>query len=558
MTFALKLSKYRFVYICFAVHVGRQFFPLNLNTDDFIEIFLCIFFQDNGTGVKNKIKSNKNIVPKKVRPLKSTQNVTIIYDRSTSPSVLHRPNNKQQHTINNNKQSSLSQSYKPQKILQQQPSNKTQSQQLVCNKVTSIDGQRLEGKKTVVSKSGISITAIKPQSPNNPLVPKSSINSHVTKSPSISLVTKSPYNSSVTKSSNNVIVRSNIGSTTIKPRTETVKTVVTPSPTVHVKPISPGNAAILTKPPKRVTPRKISDTVTMRASSIEKSSDSDMLSRDSLSADGILVNTSNGNSKRTHESDEPSIKRQKMNNSEKKPLHEDYVRLIEACKIADPTKDMDKIVAKLEKYYHRAHTEYINSKSFNKIVKNATDEIKAQPKQVYIKIRGLLDELRTRQSNGERTEQTIENPELKEIDEKKAKKIKKLSDALKILQEKIRKEEESEVDWDDELNSKYLLTERYKKRACEIYDKLCDLTGESRSAERMVKKPIKYNGSQFPEFNRKLEKFINKTNLFPDMFDVLRIIDYCSKEYNYKLDKDYRLTIGKFQKKKRRNKCKLM
>ncbi|XP_031624848.1 daxx-like protein [Contarinia nasturtii] len=452
--------------------------------------------EDNDGKTKNKIKSNKNITVKRVKTLNLPQNVNKIQTQTqkvTSPSVLHPPNN------NNKKQLLLTQTFKPQKILPHKQSNKEQPQFVISS-----------------IKSGITITPVK--------------NKDV----------------SVTKSPNNSIV-SNVGSTTIKPRTETVKNVskpITPPATVHVKPIGSVNVAIAKKPTKRVTPRKISDTVTMRTSSMEKSSDSDMQSRDSLSADSVPHSMLNGKSKRTDEQGEPPMKRPKIAANETKTFHPDYVHLIEACKNADSTKDMDKIVTKLEKYYHRAHTEYVNSKSFNKIVINVTNEIKAEPKLVYMKIKGVLDELRTRRSNGESAEQLIDDPAVKEMDEKKAKKIQTLSDALRVLQGKIRKCEESEVDWDDELNSKYLMTERYKKRACDIYEKLCDLTGESRSAERIVKKPIKFNDTAYPEFNRKLEKFINETKLFPDMFDVLRIMDHCSKLYDYRLSTEDRKQIA--------------
>lgn len=344
---------------------------------------------------------------------------------------------------------------------------------------------------------------------------------------------------------------SHVGSiTTIKPRTE--NSTFTPKPivttVVDIQPVTPINAAI-SKPAKRVVPTKISDTVTMRASSIEKSSDSDMLSRDSSSVanDDITPTNSiaNGTNK-TEQDGEPKAKRPKTIEPIKNPMHKEYVQLIEVCKSADPTEDMKKIIAKLVKYYHKAHAAYVNSKSFRKLVASVTEEIKAKPKLVCLKINTLLEEMRTRKATTESTtEHTEEKPKMTEAEEKKAKKIQKLSEALKKLQWRIRKCEEAEVDWEDELNSKYLETERYKKRAWEIYEKLCDLTGESRSAERIVKKPFKFNGTSYPEFNRKLEKFINETKAFPDMFDVLRIMDHCVKQYNYRMSKELRKTVGK-------------
>lgn len=135
------------------------------------------------------------------------------------------------------------------------------------------------------------------------------------------------------------------------------------------------------------------------------------------------------------------------------------------------------------------------------------------------------------------------------------------------------------MDWDDEINSNFLIMERYKKRACEIYTKICLLTGknilffisfacyickfilkfmkhhfccangllgENTNAERLVKKPIRFRGTEYREFNRKLEKFVNETQAFPDRYDVKRILEYCNKEFDYCLNKDTMDIVGEY------------
>lgn len=278
---------------------------------------------------------------------------------------------------------------------------------------------------------------------------------------------------------------------------------------------------------------------------MEKSSDSDMLSRDSSSiANDEVVHTNETNGTNPTDEYKHTAKRPKIVENEKRPMHDDYVHLIEVCKSVDRTEDMKKIGAKLEKYYYKAHPDYVNSKSFHRLVQSVISEIQAEPKLVYMKIKNLLEELKTRQPTEGVNMATAEDPEQSEADKKKTIRIQRLSEALCSLQRRIKKCEEAEVDWDDENNSKYLMTERFKQRACDIYNKLCDLTGESRSAERIVKKPIKFIGTSYPEFNRKLEKFINETKAFPDMFDVLRIMDHCSKHYNYRLNVSERKIVG--------------
>lgn len=312
------------------------------------------------------------------------------------------------------------------------------------------------------------------------------------------------------------------------------------SPTVSLSAKSPPTNS---RPAKRIAPTKISDTVTLRACSIEKSSDSDMLSRDSSTAaheENATNNVCNGEALL-----QPSAKRPRLDSKPQRTIPNEYLKLIEVCKKADPSEDMKKILAKLEKNYRRAHSDFVSSRSFFKLLAKVTNDIEARPLSVYAELGTLLDELKMRRTV-ENTSAPEQAAEVSSTDEKNKKQIELLSKALRTLQKKIRRSEMDEVDLDDELNSKYLLTERYKERAYKIYEKLCDLTGESRTAERMVKKPIKYKGnSHYPEFNKKLEKFINQTKSFPDLFDVIKIMDHCNKQYGYRLDQKDRVDEGK-------------
>lgn len=123
--------------------------------------------------------------------------------------------------------------------------------------------------------------------------------------------------------------------------------------------------------------------------------------------------------------------------------------------------------------------------------------------------------------------------------------IQKLSDSLRAIRRRIRKYEEREVNWDEESQSSYLLVERQKQKAIDIFEKLCDLTGESRDAERIIKNPIRFTGTDYEEFNRTLEQFVNDRNEFPDIFDVERMIDDCNVQFNYRMSAAMRKDIGK-------------
>lgn len=188
------------------------------------------------------------------------------------------------------------------------------------------------------------------------------------------------------------------------------------------------------------------------------------------------------------------------------------------------------------------HPDFINSKSFGKVVTATTVEIQSNQKLVYLKISNVLEELNIRRKSGQTVmtnEDVASTGDVRRDDQ-----IKRLNKALYILKKKIAQLETSEVDLDDESNSLYILTERYKKRACEIYEKICDITGESKHAHRQVKKPISFNGTKYPQFNKTMQSFVNQTGSFPDLFDVLRILEHCNQQYNLKLGKEESKAIG--------------
>lgn len=347
-------------------------------------------------------------------------------------------------------------------------------------------------------------------------------------------------------------------------------------PTVSAS--SSSSSLCLSRPVKRIHPVKISDSVTIRDSSIEKSSDSDVLSHDSVANEKPVKKATNDTHRKRSLSQEGCssppkraaiAKSQKPNN----PLTPEFQQLIEVCKRAKIPEtgegDMKKIVNKMVKYYHHAHREYVSSKEFRAFVENVTHHVEKQPTEMFWKLIDLMQEMRQRrvtETNGtsiavattsDATATTTmttaaaaqavpADADSKEQarEAKRERKIKNLNEALLSCKQKIQEYERAEVDWDDEGNSKYIVTEKIKERAYKIYLKLCDLTGESRSAERAVKKPIKFDGTKFKEFNKKLEKFVNEQKIFPDMFDVLRIIDYCNTKYKYRLDKGDQQLIG--------------
>ncbi|CAD6996782.1 unnamed protein product [Ceratitis capitata] len=273
---------------------------------------------------------------------------------------------------------------------------------------------------------------------------------------------------------------------------------------------------------------------------------------------------------------------------ERLPLTSDYEELLKACREADASPDMEKLVkTKLVKYYYNVHPDFVRSKGFGKSLRTVITNIRKEPDLVYLHLKTIVDELKVRSKNKdvapvalvkteeeegvekekEKTDSSTsvekdkDKEKVKDKDKEKDKaqsavsgsssgpiediststgnkhtdeQIKKLNKALYILTKRIEVLESAEVDWDDE-DSSYLQVERFKKRACQIYEKICDLTGESKNAHRLVKKPIHFNGTTYTQFNKTLQAFINRTREFPDYFDVLRMLEHCNRQYDYAL-----------------------
>lgn len=164
-------------------------------------------------------------------------------------------------------------------------------------------------------------------------------------------------------------------------------------------------------------------------------------------------------------------KPQKPIREEKTEINVTFQALLDACRKADPTEDMEKLINKrLIKYYQSVHPDFVNSKSFIKDVKATIAEIEKQPKTVYIQVKHILEELNVRRKC---SQTVVTNEEVLvngQVDEKKERQLKKLNKALWQLKKRIQVLEEADIDLinGDEAHSDYLRAARFKKRACQV------------------------------------------------------------------------------------------
>ncbi|XP_034473599.1 uncharacterized protein LOC117781004 [Drosophila innubila] len=246
------------------------------------------------------------------------------------------------------------------------------------------------------------------------------------------------------------------------------------------------------------------------------------------------------------------------------PIVNEFLALLQLCRETENSKDMELLEKKLTKYYYSVHENFVRSRGFRKQLEQTMERIRNDPLIIYSHLKCIVDELKARRKTkavqllqeetpeemaqapanaadvvappppaaaaAAATTTTTTTPSTgnKRTDER----IRKLNRTLYTITKRISALEEADVDWNDDDDSSYLQVERYKKRACQIYEKICDLTGESKSAHRQMKQPILFKDSPYPQFNRTLSAFVNRMHEFPDYHDVLQLLEHCNKDKN--------------------------
>ncbi|XP_033173844.1 uncharacterized protein LOC117150857 isoform X2 [Drosophila mauritiana] len=258
------------------------------------------------------------------------------------------------------------------------------------------------------------------------------------------------------------------------------------------------------------------------------------------------------------------------------PFTTEYAALLRLCREVDKSADMERLVkGELTQYYYSAPESFVMSCGFRNLVTTAMAMIQNESYLVYVHLKYVLDELASRrltkifptvraippasqfplpptsftpkqpamlnapeqqtvmagrEQDDESEEVTLVNVQtISSEDRRRNERIRHFYRTLHAITKRIKMLEEAEVDLNDE-DSSYLQLERFKKRACQIYEKICDLKGESKSVRRQLKKPIHFKDSDYPHFNNSLSAFVNRMQDFPDYHDVLQILEQCNKE----------------------------
>ncbi|KAJ3638998.1 hypothetical protein MTP99_002325 [Tenebrio molitor] len=110
-----------------------------------------------------------------------------------------------------------------------------------------------------------------------------------------------------------------------------------------------------------------------------------------------------------------------------------------------------------------------------------------------------------------------------EVPEENLALIKKLEKTCTVLMKKLKKLDETEVNFDDEEDSVYMQTDRYAQRLDQVYKKYCKLINKNPYAGRLFHEKIQFVSSKYNEINRAMTKLC-KNNDFPTYYDVEKCI----------------------------------
>ncbi|XP_047496791.1 death domain-associated protein 6-like [Penaeus chinensis] len=213
------------------------------------------------------------------------------------------------------------------------------------------------------------------------------------------------------------------------------------------------------------------------------------------------------------------------------------------------SKEDQKIREKLWKYYYLAHSSYVHSRKFIKLVETSTRKLTLD--NIYVIIKDLLDSLKHYkdlpygeklpeedgwEKKGDKNETATEAAEgepaveLTEEEKKRNSRLRKVEKKMKEISDKIKELEKAEVDLDDEDNSAYLVEERLKRQFSKLHDYYCRIAQCSPATGRPIERKFKYQGSRYPEINKRISAWVNKNKEFPDYVDVLNLVKKVTKQ----------------------------
>ncbi len=129
-----------------------------------------------------------------------------------------------------------------------------------------------------------------------------------------------------------------------------------------------------------------------------------------------------------------------------------------------------------------------------------------------------------------------------------SKDIDHLNEQLRTLLNEISILENSDVDFSSgcDSQSNFILIDEHKQTACQIYKRIMEITGKTETMARARERTCldATTSFKYKEFNRKLERMVEKNERLPDICDVLECLERCNRKYKYQLSEEDCIDIG--------------
>ncbi|XP_018355513.1 PREDICTED: putative uncharacterized protein DDB_G0267840 isoform X2 [Trachymyrmex septentrionalis] len=289
-------------------------------------------------------------------------------------------------------------------------------------------------------------------------------------------------------------------------------------------------------------------------------------------------------------------------------LQDVFPLFISLCLQKCPKQDKSEmaiIVDKLKRRYENLDPIYVRSNNFVTFLNEKRQAITNDNKKIYMHIQEVMNEMKKWTKKKSQTSQINEiydavpstsyatnnvpinavksdndndsEDEDNEDNFETKRKVKKILNTMKKCDAIIKKLDEEEVDFNEENNSNYMKVERYKQKMTQLYDKLCELTGENADAGRTYLRPKHLNVTRIIAVDQAITNFINckitqrnrlkkkgsltDNLIFPDYSDILECVNRCNekKKLGLKQKKRERMAekafkeLGEYLQRSRRN-----
>ncbi|XP_026872067.2 death domain-associated protein 6 isoform X1 [Electrophorus electricus] len=253
-----------------------------------------------------------------------------------------------------------------------------------------------------------------------------------------------------------------------------------------------------------------------------------------------------------------------------------FGEFVEHCKTH--TQDHPEVVAFLQMKYSKASPDYLSSVEFRNALGRCLTRAQANTAKTFVYINELCTVLKqhsakrraliqpnvkkqeTKWSICEKEKRNVEGPDPtisgqleggEENIKKRAsrRQIAYLENLLKVYNDEIRRLQERDLGLEDleKEDSSYIQEHKLKRKMMKIYDKLCELKGCSTLTGRVIEQRIPFNGTRYPEINKKIERFINRLEAQhnpPDYSDILQVVKRANDRYELLLSRKQQAQIA--------------